>query len=120
MSHQLRLQRLPTTTANQFVDVKLRYDLGGINFATYQPKPRGYYLSIQPITVEGGFEKFVAFTGQACCVEKAERFNRRRFDTLAELHQTSEIRNRMLEAVLASQNLTLAAETTPQRQELFA
>ena len=109
MSHHLRLQRLPTVIANQFVDVNLRYDLGGISFATYQPKPRGYYLSIQPITVEGGFEKFVAFTGQACCVETADRFNRRRFDTLAELHQTSELRAKMLEAVLTKQGLTLSA-----------
>ena len=113
MSIHQRLQRLTTTRPNHVVDINLRYSLGGTSFATYQARPRGYYLSVQPVELDGIFEKFVGFTGMTTCVEPAARFNRRRFDSLAQQHATSTARTQLLNAVLVQQGLTLAAAATP-------
>ena len=48
--------------------VRLYYSLGGMNYATYQIEPRGYYLSISPVEYKiskYGYvtESYTAFTG---------------------------------------------------------
>lgn len=53
----------PNKTNNNFLRVELRYNLGGISWATGQNEPRGYYLHAQPVERGQNFESFTAFTG---------------------------------------------------------
>ena len=58
---------------NEFIVAKLDYDLGGYNWATYKPKPRGYYLHIQPMEIEGNMVTFGAFTGYKMIIHEVDR-----------------------------------------------
>jgi hypothetical protein len=55
----------------------LTYRLGGICYTTYRNKPRGYYISIQPIGYydKGGYvcEEFTAFTGYSGVIVECSR-----------------------------------------------
>ena len=48
---------------NNYIKIRVYYDLGGYNWATHKEKPRGYYISIQPVERGGNLEGFTAFTG---------------------------------------------------------
>lgn len=41
----------------------LRYDLGGVNAFQGGTRPRGYYIGVTPVKVEGPMESAVAFSG---------------------------------------------------------
>ena len=45
------------------LEVRIYYDLGGYNYATGEPKPRGYYLSVTPLVVSGYCTSYQGFTG---------------------------------------------------------
>lgn len=57
--------------------VELRYNLGGISYATYKEEPRGYYLHVTPVTRYNrdgiAWEQFTAFTGVKQCVKTVTR-----------------------------------------------
>ncbi len=48
---------------NDYICVDLRYNLGGFNGFSMKEEPRGYYLHVQPKTIEGNVEIMGAFTG---------------------------------------------------------
>lgn len=60
-----------------YLKVQFYYDLGGINYFTYQQEPRGYYLSVTPVIKEsrGSYvsESYTAFTGTKICVKSVTR-----------------------------------------------
>ena len=45
------------------VDCDVYFSHGGYNYFTYKREERGYYLSVQPVTVSENFVTVVAFTG---------------------------------------------------------
>lgn len=45
---------------NNYLEITFYYDLGGYNFGTGKPKPRGYYLRVTPV------EKSITASGLAC------------------------------------------------------
>lgn len=51
----------------------LYYSKGGMNYWTSRNEERGYYASISPVTLEGGFERYVAFTGCKDCIVPCAR-----------------------------------------------
>ncbi len=57
--------------------VELYYDLGGVSWATYQQKERGYYLRVVPVKKETRhgvqMESFVAFTGYSQLIKPVTR-----------------------------------------------
>ena len=55
------------------LEVRVFYDLGGINYATYEPKPRGYYLSVTPLVVDKFSVSFQGFTGLHMLLNKVNR-----------------------------------------------
>lgn len=57
--------------------VELYYDLGGYNFMTYKPKPRGFYLSITPEMVTKHCREYVAFSGVAGCIYECSRYSKK-------------------------------------------
>lgn len=45
------------------VKCEIHYELGGHSWGTGQNNPRGYYLHVTPVSRDGHFESFTAFTG---------------------------------------------------------
>ena len=45
------------------LEVRLEYDLGGMNYFTYRETQRGYYLIVSPVTKERNMVSFEAFSG---------------------------------------------------------
>ncbi len=106
MSNRSReLKLLKTTEENGYIVVKLRYDIGGMNYFTGEQSGRGYYLSVSPETRENGCTSFVLFSGIRSLVEKSQRFNERRFN---EITVTDEQINKLVLHVLNKNRLTLA------------
>ena len=58
-------------------EIRVYYDLGGYNLATYKEEARGYYLTILPIKREdkGGYilNTFEAFSGLKLCLQIVNR-----------------------------------------------
>jgi hypothetical protein len=44
------------------------YSKGGHNAWTGKQEERGYYASVSPVTCDGTFERYVAFTGRKSCI----------------------------------------------------
>jgi hypothetical protein len=64
------------------LEISLSYSLGGMNYFTNNPEPRGYYLHVTPIARINGFVSFTAFSGFKVLVEAAERFTQNKLDSL--------------------------------------
>ena len=48
---------------DQYYRIQVSYKEGGRNYFSGQNLQRGYYVSIQPVTIKGDLVSFVAFTG---------------------------------------------------------
>lgn len=108
-----KIARLTTTPPNKFIDVSLRYDKGGINYANYQHKPRGYYLSVTPLEsrdLGNGvvMESITMFAGVGACVQETARYNAKQFQQLADAAPNTELYRQLLEDVLNRSHLLLA------------
>ena len=60
-------ERIPCTSGIDVecnvLEVKVYYDLGGVSWATGKQNKRGYYLSVSPLQVGGGFVRYQGFSG---------------------------------------------------------
>ena len=56
-----------------FIECSLHYDLGGINYFTYEQEKRGYYVSVSPIMVKDRMISYVAFSGVKYCAVPCNR-----------------------------------------------
>lgn len=63
----------PNSNGTTHIRVDVDYQLGGMNVFTYQQEPRGYYLSVVPVTRERNMEAFTAFTGIKVLVKTVTR-----------------------------------------------
>lgn len=78
--------------------VSIYYSLGGMNYYTGNPKPRGYYLSAQPvnlITFPDGTQTMEAtlmgdFMATSIFIEEAKRLNKNRLRQLAGIYSQTD------------------------------
>jgi hypothetical protein len=94
------------------IKIELRYNLGGISWATYQPEKRGYYLHVTPVkreTRDGyALESFTAFTGYKQLVKEVTRKSVKA-EAAAEA-AAADILDIMVERVCRKNDLELAQE----------
>lgn len=69
---ELEPEPIPNLRATH-LKVELYYSLGGTNVFTYKDEPRGYYLSVSPVSRKGNWETYVAFTGLKQCILSVKR-----------------------------------------------
>lgn len=55
------------------IETKVVYDIGGISWATSQPKKRGYYIHCSPLDVGGGFVRYQGFSGTCMLLNEVKR-----------------------------------------------
>lgn len=96
---------LPTNVPNKFLECRINYDAGGLCYATYAQKTRGYYVSVTPVTIEvtptHTTRQMTMFSGVGAFLEPASRFNAKKMMTLLDgiMHREEFLRCR--DAVLA-------------------
>ena len=107
-SRTIRINRIATTQSEKhFLEVSVHYSLGGHNFFSGKPTPRGFYLSVQPIEVGDGFTTFLGFTGIKSMLEPAARFNAKRLNELAESTEHQPLLDELINHVCIKQGITL-------------
>ena len=80
---RITVAEVPTGRPNEFMQAEVSYSKGGVCYATYKNKPRGYYLSIGPVEKKDGFVSFTIFSATAILLEEAKRFNAKKLAELA-------------------------------------
>lgn len=103
----IQIDRIPTTEENRFIDVSVSYTKGGPNMLA-QYSPRGYYVHVQPIKLDGAFITIEGFTGVKQCVQEANRFSARKLATIADEQADGETIAKLVAHVAAKQGITLA------------
>ena len=89
---------------------ELYYDLGGMNFFTHETEPRGYYVSVVPVSRSNGLESYTAFTGCKQLVQTCSRKSKKQQE-LAEL-KYKEVRDLLINRLLQETGYTLEQEAT--------
>ena len=59
------------------LDVEVYYDKGGRSFISGVYHPRGYYLRVMPVKVDGGRETWTLFSGSAKLLFETNRYSRK-------------------------------------------
>lgn len=111
MSRSIKIADLPTTTPNKFIEIKVHYNQGGMNYFSGSSTPRGYRLSVTPVTLEDSGRSFLLFSGVAHTIETTNRFNAKWLESLAAQGDKLPKYKESLAYVLAKENLTLATVT---------
>jgi hypothetical protein len=87
MKREIKIKDMPTTTENQVLEVRLRYEMGGANYFSGTTSRRGYYLGVTPVTrstSEGiGFRSYKMFSGIKALIKEAARFNQKELERIA-------------------------------------
>jgi hypothetical protein len=112
VSRRIIIQSLPTTEPNRFLDVEVYYDEGGMSFLSGGFNKRGYYLAVQPVKREGNCKSMLAFSGTKALIEEVKRFSARKLQEAALQATQLPIYRKLLDHVLAKNNIKLADETT--------
>ncbi len=107
------LEKRPTNS-KQVIETAVYYDQGGVCYATYKQKPRGYYLSATPIEEEDRgngitVRKCGLFSGICTLLEPTARFNARRLEQAAAQAKALPMYEKLIAEVAAKNNLTLPA-----------
>jgi len=104
MKRERVLERIKTSRPDQWLFVRLRYELGGWNYFSGQRSERGYYLSVTPEEVRDGVRSFMMFSGIKGLVQPAARYSDR---VLAALPVDQGLKERLIAAVVAKEGITL-------------
>jgi hypothetical protein len=67
------------------LDVEVYYDKGGANYFSGGTTPRGYYVSVRPVTHKNGMTSFTLFTGVSKLLLQTSRHSDKQFERAVEL-----------------------------------
>jgi len=62
------------------LEISTYYTKGGTNYFSGNPVPRGYYLSVKPVTKAGGTISYDLFSGQKMLMFETTRFTTKQFE----------------------------------------
>jgi hypothetical protein len=105
------LRVLQTNAPPKVIEIEVYYDKGGMNFFCGEVRPRGLYLSAQPVAVTGNKQlgicrETTAFSGTCICVKELQRFTKKQ---LLEYKADEEMIQKLITDVCRKSNLTLKA-----------
>lgn len=82
------------------LEVSVYYTKGGMSYFTGQVSPRGYYLSVRPVTLGNGMVSFDLFSGCKKLILEANRYSDKQFAKAVEMAKTFE--NELIATVTVS------------------
>lgn len=83
-SHDRYIERNDLHDASH-LQVSVYYGKGGLNFLSGQSTPRGYYLSVKPVTKGNGTISYNIFSGQALFLFGTARFTAKQFEQAVDM-----------------------------------
>lgn len=72
------------------LEVSVFYTKGGMSCFTGLMSPRGYYLSVRPVTLDKGMVSFDLFSGCKKLILEANRYSDKQFAKAVEMSKTYE------------------------------
>ena len=67
------------------IDVEVYYDIGGMNYFSGRTSPRGYYVSVTPVTRKDNMISHVTFKGYKQLLFETSRFSANQFKRAVEM-----------------------------------
>lgn len=77
MERNVKLHLIPTGKENEFIEVSVYYDKGGMNYFTSRTDPRGYWISVSRITKGANWVRRTLFEGRKMFLLEAKRFSQK-------------------------------------------
>lgn len=101
---EITLANLETLEGKK-IEVKLYYDLGGMNYFTGNAERRGYYLSVTPYGSNGSSKVYTAFTGTKILLLEVKRKGKKAQEQA--MKRVDEFKNELVKHVCSKNKLTL-------------
>lgn len=67
------------------IEVSVSYSKGGLSYITGKTSPRGYYISVTPVTKNDDMVSFILFTGYRQLLFEADRYSAKQFEVAVEM-----------------------------------
>ena len=80
------------------LEINVKYNIGGMNYFSGGVTPRGYYVSVTPVTKRNGSISTVVFSGYSQLIMKANRFSEKQLNIAIE--QSKALLPAMIERVV--------------------
>lgn len=96
--HKRYIERSDLKHGNN-LEVSVYYTKGGMSYFTGQTSPRGYYLSVRPVTLGNGMVSFDLFSGCKRLLLETNRYSDKQFTRAVEMAKDYE--NEVIAAVTA-------------------
>ena len=87
--HEKYIERNDLRDASH-LQVSVFYDKGSMNYFSGQSAPRGFYLSVTPVTKGNGTVSFTMFTGMKRLLHDVSRYTDKQFHHAIELSKSYE------------------------------
>lgn len=98
--HKCYIERSDLNNGSR-LEVSVYYTKGGMSAFTGQVSPRGYYLSVRPVTLGKGTVSFDLFSGCKRFILKANRYSDKQFSKAVEMAEAFE--NELITAVTVNE-----------------
>lgn len=96
--HEKYIERTDLKDATH-LEVSVYYSKGDMNYFSGRTTPRGYYISVKPVTKRDGMISFVVFSGVGQLLLETKRYSEKQFNTAVEMSKGVEAE--LIAAVLA-------------------
>lgn len=90
MKEQKRYMERNDLKHGNHLEISVYYTKGGMSCFTGQVLPRGYYLSVRPVTLSNGMVSFDLFSGCKKLILKANRYSDKQFARAVEMAKAFE------------------------------
>lgn len=87
----------PNEFNQEHLEVEVFYSLGGMNYFSGRVEPRGYWVSVQPMTKTRMCSSFVGFTGVKGLIREAHRFSQKTLEEVSKDPFIKEVLNEFVE-----------------------
>lgn len=81
------------------LEISVYYSKGGMSYFSGQTSPRGYYISVKPVTKRNGMVSFEMFSGYKKLLLETGRYSDKQFDRAVEMSRDAEAE--LISAVVA-------------------
>lgn len=81
------------------LEISVYYSKGGMSYFTGQTSPRGYYISVRPVTMRDGMVSFELFAGRRQFLFETSRFTTKQFERAVDIAKGVE--DELIAAVVA-------------------
>jgi hypothetical protein len=92
------------------IEVKISYDIGGMNYFQGCTMPRGIYLTVSAVSKSKGWRSQKAFSGTTTLIKPLNRFSQKAFDNF---NPKNEDVKKVFNDVLSKNNITLVEGENP-------